>query len=182
MTLRNFLLRLRRRDERGVTLIELTIGMFIFGLTSLLILSIFQTTNQTATSVQSSTTSIADAQIATQQLTKEIRNANLLQITNSGNRLDIQRSDGTCIAWVFYENKLYMKTSTAFVWLSTADWTQRLTNVSKVGTNPVFIQKVAGTAYSLKLGSGNAGSLLLEGQSHTRLMGEGNTSPCFLSS
>lgn len=177
MMVNSALSRLRKRDEEGFTLIEMVVGMFILGLISILIFNVFQTTNSTATAVQAGTTTVATSQTATRELTKEVRNAQALKVSTDGTRLDAERADGSCIAWVYSGNALYVKKSTSAATFATT-WTKRITNANLMSGKKFFTPVTGGVSYAFQLGNG-VGDVALNGDGFMRLAAERTTSVCF---
>jgi type II secretory pathway pseudopilin PulG len=161
-----------------MTLIELIVGMTVFGMLSLVILNIFQATNDTAITVQKGSYGLATTQTATQTIAKEIRNARGFSVVSSGSRLDIEQADGTCITWVKNGPTLYTKSAgTTYPYFATS-WGKALEEASVVPGIPFFAKTGNSLTYTFKLGSG-AGAVSVKGTSFVRLPVDRTTSPCF---
>lgn len=164
-------------DERGFTLLEMVIAVVIFGLLTTMIFNLFQTSRETTENVQSGSTSIAQAQTATGELAKKIRNASKVKVATNGNRLDLENSDGTCTSWVYDSGKLYLhEGSTAAVFANS--WKQRLPEASLTSTGRFFSELTDGVSYSFLSGNG-VGAKKMEGESYMRLPSASKTSICF---
>lgn len=177
MRLQETLARLRHRDESGITLIELVVAMMIMGLVSIIIFNVFQSTNQTAATVQAGVTSLATTQTATHQIAKDIRNAKVLKVSSDGTRLDVEKADGTCSAWVYSDGGLYSHSAANSATFSDS-WFKSISGVSLVGSTKLFTASPNGTAYSFQLGSG-VGGLSINGETFMRLSLTRVTSVCF---
>ena len=176
--MKNLLTRLRApKNDSGLTLVELVVSMFIFGLVSLLIFNVFQTTNSTAAAVQGGTTSVATAQIATQELTKEVRTSVIVRVSDTGKRLDIEKADGSCMAWHYLDGKLYTYKGATKV-DSSEDWFVRISGASLASGKTFFSTSGTGVAFSFVLGEG-AGKVELEGDPRPRVKSDRNDSVCF---
>lgn len=165
------------RDEAGLTLVEMVVAVVIFGLLTTLVFNLFQTSRETTKNVQAGSTSIAQAQTATSELAKKVRNATKAKISADGNRLDIENSDSTCTSWVFNGGKLYIQNGPKANDFSTS-WLQRLPEASVPAGGRFFSGLTDGVAYTFISGS-DIGSKKMEGQSYMRLPSSVKTSVCF---
>lgn len=169
--------RFSNRDEAGLTLVEMVVAVVIFGLLTTLVFNLFQTSRETTKNVQAGSTSIAQAQTATSELAKKVRNAAKVKISADGNRLDIENSDSTCTSWVFNGGKLYIQNGPKANDFSTS-WLQRLPEASVPTGARFFSGLTDGVAYTFISGS-DIGSKKMEGQSYMRLPSSVTTSVCF---
>lgn len=173
-----FIERFKQRSEDGLTLIELIVGTFIMGLVSLLVMNIYMTTNNTANTVQKSTSSIADSQNATVSLTRDVRNARAIKISEAGNRLDVEKIDGTCVSWVYKDGSLYWNETPEESEDWDSDWPLRFSGAELI--NPGFFTPIShtGLTYGFTLSSGGS-KTTMDGESYLRLSSGATESPCF---
>lgn len=144
-----------RKDERGVTLIELIIGMSLLSMIGTLCAAIMISSVRTQTDVSNSTLGSAAAQTFSVQLTKNVRSAQHFRVRNSV-WVDIKTANGRCMSYVIYNGKMYRQISTnAITGFSPTTWTIVLPNVRKVGTTDYFRNSAAlGLNYSISSGTG----------------------------
>lgn len=167
----------KKRNEAGLTLIELIVGMAIMGLIGGLMFAVFQSTNTTATSVQGGTTAVAAVQTATLRLGKAIRNAVLIQVSADGTRLNVEKTDGTCASWVFNGNVLYSHYDTTAPAFSTS-WTQSVIGLSLPSGGKFFNPLTSGASYTFQIGTG-VGAVAETGSAFMRILSTRTTSPCY---
>ncbi len=153
--------RFKQRTEHGVTLVELAVGILIFGLVSIIIFNIFQTTNKTAINVRNSTHAASTIQLVTNQINKEVRNARALNVDD--NQLLINRADSTCVTYYLEDNTLYSATEGTNPKIKT-----HVENVSLQDGTPLFTAIPHGVQYSLATGNG-VSRVLAEGRATMRL-------------
>lgn len=178
--MKHFKQRFAERDTRGLTLIELVVGMFIMGLVSLLVFSIYIATGNTASSVQSASVSIADTQNTITALSNEVRNSDSFQITDEGRRLDITKTDGLCRAWVLHDGKLWENIDSEGYEEWDDSWFVRFEEVSVPNGAPLFVAAgTTGVHYSFYVGEG-AGAMEMSGEVNSRLNRDNDISPCFV--
>lgn len=169
--------RVLAKDEHGFTLLEMVVAVVIFGLLTTMVFNLFQTSQETTKNVQEGSTSIAQAQTATGELAKKIRNATKAKISTDGNRLDLENSDTSCTSWVFNGGKLYIENGPQANDFSTS-WQQRLPEASVASGSRFFSGLTEGVSYSFLSGTG-VGAKKMEGQSFMRLPSAVQTSVCF---
>ncbi len=171
-----------KRDSTGVSLLELVVSMSIFSLLTILIFNMFDSTNKTAGEVQMATVSVSAAQQVAKDLTSSVRDSKHFLVSPDGLRLDIQKQDNTCEAWVFNGDNIFKYRGTAGV-APDSSWRQKATNVSQVDrTLPVFIQNADKLTYQFNVGA-QAGLVLIDGITGKRIftpsVDDINSLPCF---
>lgn len=171
---RNFI---SKEDEEGFTLIEMVVAVVIFGMLTVLVFNLFSTSRTTTTNVQAGSTSIAEAQIATTQLAKKLRNATNAKVTDDGNRLDVENFDGTCTTWAYKDGILYYHDKGKADPFS-QDWTKRITDVVSSTGDRFFTPVIGGVSYSFKSGEA-VGTKKIEGTVYMRIPSTSSTSVCF---
>lgn len=170
--------RLASRSEDGLTLIELTVGMFILGLVSIMIFNLFVATNETANTVQRGSISIADVQFAVNNLSQDVRNSDSFQVSEDGNRLDITTTDNECRAWVFRDGALYSNTGMDSYQEWNEEWFLRFASAEVANSRFFTPVGVTGLRYDFTVGEG-VGSFVMDAELHSRLARDNDSSPCF---
>lgn len=145
--------RLMRRDD-GLTLVELTVAMAISIIIIGVAVALFSTASKSQTTVLTRSSAANGAQQAMRSLTQGIENSSEFTVQASGSDLMlVARTAGTaatlawyCRAWYYQASSKTIRTTTTAdgtkILLPTttqlATWTRLSTNVTAVGTTPIF--------------------------------------------
>jgi prepilin-type N-terminal cleavage/methylation domain-containing protein len=107
--LRSIRARLRRHHEAqaGVTLVELSVAIFLFGIVSTMFFTAFAVTGRTFTRVDDESTGLADVRKVSERLGRDIRNARGVDAGATASKLvlwidsnsDYRRSAGESVTW-----------------------------------------------------------------------------------
>lgn len=93
----------RNRDESGFTFVELTVGMVIFGIISMLMFQVFDTTIKSEAQGRQLATENSASIAAQTVLNKAIRNSSVTHVPDDGKSLWLQNADGSLEHW--FESK-----------------------------------------------------------------------------
>lgn len=151
--MRHLLLRLRkaRRDNRGSTMIEAVMSVFLMTvILPLFIIMISSTLNtrETATSIMSNTLNTSAAQTS---LNNDIETASASKVVD-GNVLNLRSQDGSCKAWKIKDGNLVRASSDAAI-TDISDWQTVGESFAPIESVDPFQADSAGAIeYSFKVG------------------------------
>lgn len=177
------------RNDRGFGLVELAVYVVVLGLIATVVASVIVSLFSGQRTVAAISTAASSSQIATTQLTDDVRNARELRVVASGAELRASVAQGNsgwqCVRWRVADGALSRSVWAEGAPLSTATSAELATGVTPLAGGSYFSLSGGGNAtqtgkirYSMRVGTVGAGAIDMSGAIANRMAGPVGTS-CF---